>query len=116
MEFLFLWLLYGFIAFTGESQKLPVEMKWNTASIQTKQTVHKTKPNTEVVAVVTKDFAIKNYTSPDPYKYFFQKQTLEVKFISTYSKIPWTFWPVSAGVGGDGYDLAKRVILRQTSA
>ncbi|MDO1449050.1 alpha-2-macroglobulin [Rhodocytophaga aerolata] len=105
---------HGFVPVPVEApdKKLPVELVAAAQSgSKTKQTITvKTKPNTEVTLAVVDEgiLQLKNYTSPNPYEYFFQKRALEVK---SYDLYPRLFPELSSksSVGGDGYDLSRRV-------
>jgi uncharacterized protein YfaS (alpha-2-macroglobulin family) len=106
---------HGFVPLSIESQDnhLPVEVVAAAQSgSKTKQTITvKTKPNTEVTVAVVDEgiLQLKNYSSPDPYKYFFQKRALEVNSFDLYPRLFPELSGRKSSVGGDGYDLAMRV-------
>jgi hypothetical protein len=105
---------HGFAPVTveDESYKLPVEIKAVASTrSKTKQTITvKSKPNTELTLAVVDEgiLQLKNYKTPNPYDYFFQKRALEV---NSYDIYPRLFPEMSAksSSGGDGYALEKRV-------
>jgi len=95
--------------------KLPVVITAvDKSRSKTKQTIHiKTVPlqNVEVTLAVVDEgiLALKNYKTPDPYGFFYQKRALEV---GSYDIYPYLFPDLAikkSSVGGDGYDLGKRV-------
>lgn len=96
------------------SNHLPLEIAANTASrSKTKQKITvTTTPNAEVTLAVVDEgiLQIKNYQTPDPYAFFYQKRALEVQ---SYDIYPYLFPEmVNSGylTGGDeGFDLSKRV-------
>jgi alpha-2-macroglobulin len=105
---------HGFVPLTVEApdKKLPVEIVAAAQSgSKTRQTITvKTKPGTEVTLAIVDEgiLQLKNYSSPNPYDYFFQKRALEVNAYDLYPRL----FPELSGkssVGGDGYDLARRV-------
>ncbi len=68
-------------------------------------------PNSEVAIAVVDEgiLQIKDYKTPDPYNFFYQRRALEVKSFDIY---PYLFPEIMAGAilsGGDGYNLNKRV-------
>lgn len=79
---------------------------------KTKQTITvKTAPRAEVTLAVVDEgiLQLKNYQSPDPHDYFYAKRALEV---NNYDLYPRLFPELTSGmssVGGDGYDLERRV-------
>ena len=81
---------------------------------KTKQTVTvKTVPGKNVeltIAVVDEGIlALKNYATPDPHGFFYQKKALTVEGYDVYPNLlPDLKWRLSSS-GGDGYDLEKRV-------
>lgn len=94
--------------------QLPIEIvAVEKSRSKTKQKITiKTKANTEVTIAVVDEgiLQLKNFKTPDPYKHFYQKQALEVNSFDLY---PFLFPELSisgsSSVGGDGYDLEKRV-------
>ena len=105
---------HGFAPLSVENAEylLPVEIKAVESSrSKTKQIITvKSKPNAEITLAVVDEgiLQLKNYKSPDPHGYFFQKRALEV---SSYDIYPRLFAEMSAksSSGGDGFDLEKRV-------
>ncbi len=97
--------------------KLPVALTVATQSrSKTKQVIRvKTKANTQVTVAVVDEgiLQLKNFKTPDPYGYFYQKQALEVGSHDLYALLFPELSLASAGrlssTGGDGYDLEKRV-------
>ncbi len=96
-----------------EGHKLPVQI---TAAAQshskTKQTITvKTQPDAEVTLAVVDEgiLQLKNYQSPDPFGFFFQKRALEVNAYDLYPKLFPELSGISSSPGGDGYNLEKRV-------
>lgn len=94
--------------------QLPIEIvAVEKSRSKTKQKITiKTKANTEVTIAVVDEgiLQLKNFKTPDPYNHFYQKQALEVNSFDLY---PFLFPELSisgsSSVGGDGYDLEKRV-------
>ncbi|WP_190300512.1 alpha-2-macroglobulin family protein [Rufibacter hautae] len=71
----------------------------------------KTAPNAEVTLAVVDEgiLQLKDYQTPDPHAFFYQKRALEVQAFDLY---PFLFPELSgsrSSVGGDGYDLEKRI-------
>ncbi len=93
---------------------LPIEiMAVEKSRSKTKQRVTiKTKGNTELTISVVDEgiLQLKNFKTPDPYAHFYQKQALEVESFDLY---PFLFPELSisgsSSIGGDGYDMEKRV-------
>jgi len=80
---------------------------------KTKQTitVKSTQQNVEVTIAVVDEgiLALKNYKTPDPHGFFYQKKALGVEAYDLYPNLlPDLKWNPSS-TGGDGYDLEKRV-------
>ncbi len=96
------------------SNELPIEITAVKKSLsKTKQRIQiKTKPNTNVTLAVVDEgiLQIKNYQTPSPYDYFYQKRALNV---DAYNIYPYLFPEVAASQpltgGGGGFDLGKRV-------
>ncbi|HEY4652142.1 MAG TPA: alpha-2-macroglobulin [Pontibacter sp.] len=71
----------------------------------------KTAPHAEVTVAVVDEgiLQLKDYKTPDPHHYFYQKRALEVE---AYDLYPYLFPELGgsrSSVGGDGYDLEKRI-------
>ena len=73
----------------------------------------KTAPNARLTVAVVDEgvLQIKDFQTPDPYAYFYQRRALEVLGYDLY---PFLFperqvGPAGAAVGGDAYNLARRV-------
>ncbi|WP_082893646.1 alpha-2-macroglobulin family protein [Rufibacter ruber] len=71
----------------------------------------KTAPNAQVTLAVVDEgiLQLKDYQTPDPHAFFYQKRALEVNAFDLY---PYLFPELSgarSSVGGDGYDLEKRI-------
>jgi len=106
---------HGFanIGVTNKKNQIPVKI---TASekvrSKTKQKiVVEAAPNSEVAIAVVDEgiLQIKDYKTPDPYNFFYQRRALEVKSFDVY---PYLFPEIMTGAiltGGDGYNLNKRV-------
>ncbi|MFB9862806.1 alpha-2-macroglobulin family protein [Rufibacter immobilis] len=80
-------------------------------SNRTQQVTIKTAPNAEVTLAVVDEgiLQLKDYQTPDPHAFFYQKRALEVQAFDLY---PFLFPELSgsrSSVGGDGYDLEKRI-------
>lgn len=107
---------HGFtsIAVQDTDTKLPVTL---TAAGQsrskTKQTITvKTARNAQVTLAIVDEgiLQIKNYKTPDPHGFFYQKRALEVGSHDLYALLyPELSLKSTSSVGGDGYDLEKRV-------
>ncbi|HRC33558.1 MAG TPA: hypothetical protein PK736_08975, partial [Bacteroidia bacterium] len=71
----------------------------------------KTKPSTAVAVAVVDEgiLQIKNYESPDPYKYFYQPRALEIQSYDIYPSLFPEVMLKKSYSGGDGFDMAKRV-------
>ena len=52
---------------------------------------------------------IKNYKTPDPYSFFYQKRGLMVNSYDLYARLFPEYKSTASSFGSDGYDLAKRV-------
>ena len=95
------------------SNKLPVEIvavKESRSKRKQKVTI-KTKANTELTVSVVDEgiLQIKNFHTPDIYNYFYQKQALEVSSHDLYQFLFPELSLASSSIGGDGYNLEKRV-------
>ncbi|WP_288429832.1 alpha-2-macroglobulin [uncultured Spirosoma sp.] len=107
---------HGFasVAVQDPTTRLPVAI---TAAAQsrskTKQTIRvKTSPNALVTVAVVDEgiLQIKNYKTPDPHGFFYQKRALEVGSSDLYALLyPELSLRSASSVGGDGYDLERRV-------
>lgn len=94
--------------------QLPIEIvAVEKSRSKTKQRVTiKTKGSTELTIAVVDEgiLQLKNFKTPDPYVHFYQKQALEV---DSYDLYPFLFPELSisgsSSIGGDGYDMQKRV-------
>jgi alpha-2-macroglobulin len=94
--------------------KLPIEIvAVEKSRSKTKQKITiKTNGNTEVTIAVVDEgiLQLKNFKTPDPHAHFYQKQALEV---NSYDLYPFLFPELSisgsSSIGGDGYDMEKRV-------
>ncbi|WP_460675741.1 alpha-2-macroglobulin family protein [Hymenobacter coalescens] len=102
----------GFVPLTVEKPgtHLPVAIKAPAQSrSQTWQTVEvQTKPGAAVTLAVVDEgiLQLKNYQTPDPFGYFYQKRALEV---SAHDVYPFLLPELgTSSSGGDGYDLARR--------
>jgi hypothetical protein len=71
----------------------------------------RTAPNAQVTLAVVDEgiLQLKDYQTPDPHAFFYQKRALEV---NAYDLYPFLFPELTgqaSSFGGDGYDLAKRI-------
>ena len=94
--------------------KLPVTITAITQSrSKTKQIIRvKTASNAQVTVAVVDEgiLQLKNFKTPDPYGFFYQKRALEVGSHDLYALLyPELSLQSRSSVGGDGYDLEKRV-------
>ncbi|GAB3831757.1 alpha-2-macroglobulin [Hymenobacter jeollabukensis] len=102
----------GFVPLTVEKpdSRLPVAIKAVAQSrSQTWQTVEvQTKPNAAVTLAVVDEgiLQLKNYRTPDPFGYFYQKRALEVTAHDVYPFLLPELGTSSSG--GDGYGLNRR--------
>ncbi|MEJ8755391.1 alpha-2-macroglobulin [Pontibacter sp. H259] len=100
------------ITVTAKSTKLDVVITAPEVSRSNKiQHVKiKTAPNAEVTLAVVDEgiLQLKDYKTPDPHGYFYQKRALET---NAYDLYPYLFPELGgrSSVGGDGYDLEKRI-------
>lgn len=107
---------HGFasVAVTDPDSKLPVTIEAVAKSFsKTKQTIRvKTKANASVTVAVVDEgiLQLKNFKTPDPHGYFFQKRALEVVACDGYALLyPELSLRSRSSSGGDGYDLERRV-------
>ncbi|MDX5346365.1 MAG: alpha-2-macroglobulin family protein, partial [Hymenobacteraceae bacterium] len=93
--------------------KLPVQLMAAAASrSKTLQTVKvKTVPNAQLTVAVVDEgiLQLKDFKTPQPYDYFYQKRALEVKSYDLYPLLFPELSYRSSSTGGDGYDLSKRI-------
>ena len=94
--------------------KLPVTITAVTQSrSKIKQVIRvKTAGNAQVTVAVVDEgiLQLKNFKTPDPYGFFYQKRALEVGSHDLYALLyPELSLQSRSSVGGDGYDLEKRV-------
>ncbi|GAB4001113.1 alpha-2-macroglobulin [Spirosoma daeguense] len=97
-----------------DNTKLPVTITATTQSrSKTKQTIRvKTARNAQVTLAVVDEgiLQLKNFKTPDPHGFFYQKRALEVGSHDLYALLyPELSLKSSSSVGGDGYDLERRV-------
>ncbi|MVM29699.1 alpha-2-macroglobulin family protein [Spirosoma sp. HMF4905] len=107
---------HGFapVSVEDDDTKLPVTITAVTQSrSKTKQTIRiKTASNAQVTIAVVDEgiLQLKNFKTPDPYGFFYQKRALEVGSHDLYALLyPELSLKSTSSVGGDGYDLEKRV-------
>ena len=97
------------------SNKIPVTIvAVEQSRSKTKQTITvKTKPmqNIEMTLAVVDEgiLQLKNYKTPDPYNFFYQKKALNVSAFDLYQNLLPDLKLKRSSTGGDGYDLDKRV-------
>lgn len=95
--------------------KLPVEIRVaeKSRSQRALPIFVKTAPNAHLTIAVVDEgiLQIKDFATPDPYAYFYQRRALEVLGYDLYPFLfpERTVGPTGAAVGGDAYDLARRV-------
>ncbi len=94
--------------------QLPVEVvAVEKSRSKTKQTIKiKTARNAQVTVAVVDEgiLQLKNFKTPDIHGYFYQKRALEVGSFDLYKFLfPELSMATKSSVGGDGYDLEKRV-------
>ncbi|MGV3541163.1 MAG: alpha-2-macroglobulin family protein [Rufibacter sp.] len=82
-----------------------------TRSKRTQRVRVKSAPNAQVTLAVVDEgiLQLKDYKTPDPHGFFYQKRALEVSAFDLY---PYLFPEIGSrrsSTGGDGYDLEKRV-------
>lgn len=105
---------YASVSVKKPSTTLPVQIQAATASrSKTKQrfTV-KTKPRAEVTLAVVDEgiLQLKNFRTPDIHGHFYAKRALEVGGFDLYNALfPELSIRGSSSVGGDGYNLEKRI-------
>ncbi|GAB3234822.1 alpha-2-macroglobulin family protein [Hymenobacter seoulensis] len=102
----------GFVPLTVEKPgaKLQVAIKAPTQSrSQTAQTIEvTTAPGAQVTLAMVDEgiLQMKDFRTPDPYGYFYQKRALEVQAYDVY---PFLLPELgTSSTGGDGYDLSRR--------
>ncbi|WP_461099806.1 alpha-2-macroglobulin family protein [Spirosoma luteolum] len=80
---------------------------------KTRQTIRvKTAPNAQLTVAVVDEgiLQIKNFKTPDPHGFFYQKRALEVNSHDLYTLLyPELSLRATSSVGGDGYDLERRI-------
>ena len=94
--------------------KLPVAITAATQSrSKTRQTIRvKTAANAQVTVAVVDEgiLQLKNFKTPDPHGFFYQKRALEVGSHDLYALLhPELSLKSVSSTGGDGYDLERRV-------
>ncbi|AMM51938.1 hypothetical protein TH61_13140 [Rufibacter sp. DG15C] len=101
------------VAVTKKATKLDVAViaPELTRSKRTQLVKVKTVPNAQVTLAVVDEgiLQLKDFKTPDPHGFFYQKRALEVNAFDLY---PYLFPEIGnrrSSVGGDGYDLEKRV-------
>jgi uncharacterized protein YfaS (alpha-2-macroglobulin family) len=108
---------HGFAPFNVERKEslLPLEISAAAKTgTKTKQTITvKSRPesNIEVTLAVVDEgiLQLKNYVTPDPHAYFYQKRALEVNSYDLYPLLLPEYSGSKSSTGGDGYDLQNRV-------
>ncbi len=105
---------YAPIMVEDADNQLPIEVvavEKSRSKTHQKVTI-KTKANTEVTIAVVDEgiLQVKNFATPSPYNFFYQKKALEVVSADLY---PFLFPELSitsrSSTGGDGYNLQKRI-------
>jgi len=107
---------HGFASLTVQDNatKLTVQITAATESrSKRKQTIKvKTARNAQVTVAVVDEgiLSLKNFQTPDPHGFFYQKRALEVSSHDLYALLyPELSFKSTSSVGGDGYDLERRV-------
>ncbi|GAB2795687.1 hypothetical protein GCM10027275_46120 [Rhabdobacter roseus] len=107
---------HGFapLAVAAPDRQLDVQLTAVSASrSKTRQRIRvKTQPNAQVTVAVVDEgiLQIKNFRTPDIHGYFYQKRALEVNSHDLYAFLfPELTFSGSSSVGGDGYDLERRI-------
>ena len=107
---------HGFASLSVQDNatKLPVQITAATASrSKRKQTIKvKTARNAQVTVAIVDEgiLSLKNFQTPDPHGFFYQKRALEVGSHDLYALLyPELPFKSTSSVGGDGYDLERRV-------
>lgn len=105
----------GFMPVTVTKKNTKLNVAITAAEIsrsqRTQQIKVRTAPNAEVTLAVVDEgiLQLKDYQTPDPYDFFYQKRALEV---NAYDLYPFLFPELTgrrSSFGGDGYDLEKRI-------
>ncbi|GAB1431172.1 hypothetical protein MASR2M18_20070 [Ignavibacteria bacterium] len=96
------------------SAKLPVSINVSEKSrSNTKQTVtvRTGEPNSQVTIAVVDEgiLQLKDFKTPDPHGFFYAKRALEVRSYNVYPLLFPEIIRRRSSVGGDGYDLNKRI-------
>ncbi len=106
---------YASVAVEEPSSKINVDIlvsEKSRSNTKQKVTVKTGKANAEVTVAVVDEgiLQVKNFKTPDIFNHFYQKRALE---IASYDVYPYLFPEISlantSSVGGDGYDLEKRI-------
>lgn len=107
---------HGFapVMVADKDSQLPVTIQAVTQSrSKTKQTIKvKTDRNAQVTLAVVDEgiLGLKNFQTPDPHGFFYQKRALEVGSHDLYAQLfPELSLKSQSSFGGDGYNLEKRV-------
>ncbi|WBO84844.1 alpha-2-macroglobulin family protein [Hymenobacter yonginensis] len=102
----------GFVPLTVEKPGARLQVAVNAPAqsrSQTAQTIEvTTAPGAQVTLAMVDEgiLQMKDYRTPDPYGYFYQKRALEVQAFDVY---PFLLPELgSSSTGGDGYDLSRR--------
>lgn len=95
--------------------KLPVTIsaveRSRSKSVQTIKIKTKPMANIEVTLAVVDEgiLQLRNYKTPSPYEFFYQKRALQVNAYDIYPNLLPDLKIKRSSTGGDGYDLSKRV-------
>lgn len=99
------------ISINKEKTEIPVSIiSVDNSRSKTKQNIKiKTIPNAEVTVAVVDEgiLSIKNFKSPNPFQYFYQKRALMVNSFDLYARLFPEMY--STASGGDGMGLEKRI-------
>ncbi len=92
---------------------LEIDAPSKVRSKSTQEIIVRSRPESDIevtIAVVDEGILqLKDFKTPDPHKYFYAKRALEVKSFDVYPFLFPELQLQQSSVGGDGYDLAKRV-------
>jgi alpha-2-macroglobulin len=105
---------YASVTIEDPDSQLPVQIvAVEKSRSKTKQRITvKTKGNAQVTIAVVDEgiLQLKNFKTPDPYGFFYQKRALEVSGHDLYAFLyPELSIRSKSATGGDGYDLEKRI-------
>jgi uncharacterized protein YfaS (alpha-2-macroglobulin family) len=114
---------HGFASIKVEKKKnklpltitAPQKIKPNTKQEITIKTLPESNIYVTLAAVDEGILQIKNYETPDPYKYMYGKRTLRVESYDLYKLLLPEIVTLKSSVGGDGYDEELREISKRAN-